>query len=81
MSETQADVQEPGHSTATEKQIPQNTEPAPPIQHERDHVPQASDKADPSLTSDKDADADDLYSHKLGIAVADPAQDENIGAE
>lgn len=69
---------EPGHSAATEEQTPQNTEPAPPTQHETDHVPQASDEAHEAAF---DSNADDLYRHKLGVAVADPAQDDNIGAE
>lgn len=83
MSQTQADMGEPGHSAATDKQSSQNTEPPQTTQHGRDHVPQASNEADPS-SSDKaafDSDADDLHSHKLGVAVADPAQDDSIGAE
>lgn len=77
-------VEEPDHSGVTETQIPRNTEPAQTAQDEEHHVPQALDDSAPSLVSDTtavNADTEDLDSHKEGIAVACPTDDDNIGAE
>lgn len=77
-------VEELDHSAVTETQIPQNTEPARMEPCEGDHVPQTPDEAVPSLASDTaavDSEIEDLNRHKIGIAVACPTQDDNIGAE
>lgn len=75
--------EEPDHSPAIGKQTSQDIEQALSTQHEH-HVPQTQDVAAPSLVSDAvavDADNEDFDGHKIGIAVACPAQNDNIGAE
>lgn len=77
-------AEELDHSAVTETQSPRNTGPAQMEPYEGDHVPQTPDEAAPSLASDTaavDSEIEDLNSHKIGIAVACPTQDDNIGAE